>query len=214
MQPSVTLERCARRGELEPPPAPARAHIRPAKEELLPADAQLLGRAAADPSGLAPLYDRHAKRVFALALKILRSRQEAEDLTHDIFVSLCRPTAYDPARGTVEAFLISMTRSRAIDRLRRRPRSTRLHEIWGEVVAAAPAPTQSEQLSMRRMTERIYAALAALPRAQRQVVELAYYRGLSQREIAAELATPLGTVKSWSRRALQALNHALSDITV
>ena len=185
----------------------------PVAEHSPPTDEQLLEAVAADPSALAPLYDRHAKRVFALALAILRSREEAEDLTHDVFVSLCRPTAYDPHRGSVSAFLTSMTRSRAIDRLRYRGRSARLLGTWHEATPRAAAPTMPlERISMRRETERVRAALAELPAAQREVVEMAYYRGLNQREIAAELATPLGTVKTWSRRALLALGNVLEEV--
>jgi RNA polymerase sigma-70 factor, ECF subfamily len=124
------------------------------------------------------------------------------------------PTAYDPARGSVTAFLTTMTRSRAIDRLRRRGRSVRLLKTWHEATPAAPSPVSPfERLSMAQCAERVRAALAELPEAERQVLELAYYKGLSQAEIAADLDAPLGTVKSRSRRALMALKRTLEDLT-
>lgn len=176
-------------------------------------DRELLEVAAHDPAALELLYDRYAKLVYGLALAMLSSREEAEDLTQEVFVSVCSSTAYDPGRGSVSAYLITMTRSRAIDRLRRRVRSTRLLHYWHEAaspVATAPAPC--EDVAMRRTAERVRAVLAVLPGGQRQVVEMAYYRGLSQRQIADVLDVPLGTVKSRSRRALVALGRALEDL--
>jgi RNA polymerase sigma-70 factor, ECF subfamily len=178
-------------------------------------DEHLLAAVATDPSALAVLYDRYAKLVYGLALSMLGAREEAEDLTHEVFVAVCEPTAYDPDRGSVSAFLTTMTRSRAIDRLRQRSRSARLLRTWHK--AAPPTPestTPCEHVGMRRTAERVRAVLAGLPGAQREVLELAYYKGFSQREIAADLDTPLGTVKSRSRRALLALGQALVDITI
>jgi RNA polymerase sigma-70 factor (ECF subfamily) len=176
-------------------------------------DERLLGLVAADPSMLGPLYDRYAKLVYGLALAILRSRTEAEDLTHEVFVSLYVPRAYDPDRGSVSAFLTTVTRSRAIDRLRRRSRSARLLRTWHEEAPASPAPTTPfEDVAMWRTAERVRAVVAELPGGQRQVLEMTYYRGLSQSEIADDLDLPLGTVKSRSRRALRALGQALEDL--
>src|SRR5262245_40711215 len=129
-------------------------------------------------------------------------------------VTVCEPTGFDPGRGTVSAFLTTMTRSRAIDRLRRRGRSVRLLKTWHEATPMAPAPpTPFESLSVERCAERVRGALAELPEAEREVLELAYFKGLSQAEIAADLDTPLGTVKSRSRRALMTLKRALQDLT-
>jgi RNA polymerase sigma-70 factor, ECF subfamily len=178
-------------------------------------DGQLLAAVATDPSALAALYDRYAKVVYGLALAMLGSREEAEDLTQEVFVAVCEPTAYDPERGSVSAFLTTMTRSRAIDRLRHRSRSARLLKTWHDATPPAPTATMPcEHVGMRRTAERVRAVLAELPGAQREVLELAYYKGFSQREIAADLDTPLGTVKSRSRRALMALGHALEDLTI
>lgn len=161
------------------------------------------------------IYDRHANLVYRLALVLLRSREEAEDLTQDVFASLCGAAAYDPNRGSMRTFLSAMTRSRAIDRMRSRGRSARLLDKWPEAVPFGEAPAMPwEGASIRRTAERVRGALAGLPAAQRQVLEMAYYEGLSQREIATELDAPLGTVKSRSRRALQELGDVLDDFGV
>jgi RNA polymerase sigma-70 factor (ECF subfamily) len=177
------------------------------------ADARLLEAVAADPSALAPLYDRYGKLVYGLALAILRSREEAEDLTHEVFVSVCDPSldGYDRRRGSVGGFLMARTRWRAIDRLRQRCRAARLLQAWRDAEPPAPASqTPVELISLGRLAERVREGLAQLPENQRQVLELAYYGGLSQSEIAADLATPLGTVKSLSRRALLTLERDLA----
>ena len=173
----------------------------------------MLSAAARDPSALGELYDRYGKLVYGLALAILGSRQEAEDLTQEVFLTVYEQTGYDPARGSVGAFLTTMTRSRAIDRLRRRGRSVRLLRTWHEATPPARGPfTPLERVSMQQCADRVRAALSALPDAEREVLELAYYKGLSQAEIAADLDTPLGTVKSRSRRALIALKQTLGDL--
>jgi len=194
--------------------APSRSLSFAAQPESPCADARLLETVAADPSALAPLYARYGKLVYGLALAILGSREEAEDLTHELFVSVCDPAldGYDRRRGTVGAFLVARTRSRAIDRLRGRCRSARLLRSWHDTALPEPASrTPFELVSMRRVAERVRTGLAQLPENQRQVLELAYYGGLSQREIAADLATPLGTVKSLSRRGLATLERALAS---
>jgi len=169
---------------------------------------------AEDASALAPLYGQYAKLVYGVAFAMLGCREEAEDLTHEVFVAICGPTTYDADRGSVSAFLVTMTRSRAIDRLRRRNRSVRLLKTWHEAEPPAPAPTTPfDHVLMQRTVERVRAVLAALPRGERELLEMAYYRGLSQGEIAADLDTPLGTVKSRLRRSLIKLEGALTDLT-
>jgi RNA polymerase sigma-70 factor (ECF subfamily) len=191
----------------------------PSPEAVVPdpgcgrADEELLAAAVDDPSALGALYDRHSRLVYGLARAMLSSREEAEDLTHEVFVGLCGPTGYDPGRGSVAAFLVTVTRSRAIDRLRRRVRSARLLESWPEA-APATIPTPCEHASLRRTAQRVRSVLAELPMGQRQVLEMAYYKGLSQHEIAIRLELPLGTVKSRSRRALQSLGRSLEDLTI
>lgn len=147
--------------------------------------------------------------IFGLALAILRSREEAEDLTQDVFVSLLSAaSSHDPKRGSVAALLCAMTRSRAIDRLRGRGRSARLLETCHDAGSARPR-TPFECVCSARVAARVRARLTELPRAEREVLEMTYFQGLSQREIAADLGTPLGTVKTETRRGLARLSRAL-----
>ena len=177
-------------------------------------DAELIAALAVDQSSaLGGLYDRYAGLVYGLAMKILGTQAEAEDLTQEIFLSLCSKCDYDPARGTLSAFLATLTRSRAIDRIRARTRKTRFLDALGEAPATEdPIASPLEELSIAECSERVRAALAALPETQRRVLEMAYYRGLSQTEISAELDTPLGTVKSWARRGLFSLRESLAPL--
>ena len=169
---------------------------------------------AVDQTGaLGALYDRYAGLVYGLALRILGAPSEADDLTQEIFLTLCTKCDYDPARGSLSAFLVTLTRSRAIDKIRARTRKTRFLEHWGgAVIPDDPIASPLDELSMAERSERVRAALADLPEAQRRVLEMAYYRGLSQTEIAAELDTPLGTVKSWARRGLFSLRDSLAPL--
>src|SRR5262245_32056420 len=155
-----------------------------------PADADLVVRIAReDRDALAALYDRHSPHCLALATRILGDRSEGEDVLQEVFVRVWEePERYSPARGTVGAWLTSTVRSRAIDRLRRRGARERATERAGEEAprfAMAPG----------RPSSTVAMAVQLLPVDQRQVIELAYFEGLTQTEIAERLALPLGTVK-------------------
>jgi RNA polymerase sigma-70 factor (ECF subfamily) len=177
-------------------------------------DAELLALLAVDQSAaLGALYDRYARLVYGLALSVVGSAAEAEDLTQEVFLALCGRCDYDPKRGTLSAFLVTMTRSRGIDKLRGRSRKTKLLERFGDEVApSAPAASPLEMISLMQCSTRVRDALAQLPEMQRRVLEMAYYKGMSQTEIAEELEAPLGTVKSWSRKGLFALKDLLGDL--
>ena len=177
-------------------------------------DAELLAGLAADQAGaLGLLYDRYAGLVYGLAMRILGTPADAEDLTQEIFLNLCKHCDYDPARGSLNAFLVTLTRSRAIDRIRARTRKTRFLAHWGdEIVAGEPIASPLDQLSVAECSTHVRQALAALPETQRRVLEMSYYRGLTQTEIADELEAPLGTVKSWTRKGLLKLRDALEPI--
>jgi RNA polymerase sigma-70 factor, ECF subfamily len=160
---------------------------------------------------ISALYKRYAKLVFGVALAILASREEAEDVTQEVFVALCRGTArYDAARGTMSSFLITLARSRALDRARARSRASRLLRGWHEASPPAQIATPFEQLADERSAACMRRSLKRLSGRERRVVELAYWQGRSQREISADLATPLGTVKHIARRALESLRESLS----
>ncbi|HYR95447.1 MAG TPA: sigma-70 family RNA polymerase sigma factor [Candidatus Binatus sp.] len=190
--------------------------MRASREEpvdpLVP-DEELITRLAADPSALGPLYDRHARLVYGLALAILGSTDEAQDLTQEVFLTLCTQTLFDPARGTVGAFLTTLVRSRAIDRVRRRGRRVRLLRAqWESAPPAEPPATPLDRVVLGQYSERVRHALADLPAQERRALEMAYYQGLTQVEIAEELGAPIGTVKSWCRRGLIGLKKALGDL--
>ncbi|WP_218082826.1 sigma-70 family RNA polymerase sigma factor [Anthocerotibacter panamensis] len=161
---------------------------------------------------LGVLYDRYGSLVYRLALRMLSQPQEAEDLTQEVFLALWQKRAYDPKRGSLSSFLMTLTRSRAIDRLRTRGSNQRFLQRWGQNEEVVTRPhTPFEQASLGERSEQVKAALDTLPELQRQVVEMAYYEGLSQSEIAERLATPLGTVKTRGRQALIKLKRILQD---
>ncbi|WP_339381834.1 sigma-70 family RNA polymerase sigma factor [Dendronalium phyllosphericum] len=176
-------------------------------------DAALLdGLKAKQPAALGCLYDRYGSVVYGVALKVLHSQPEAEDLTQEIFLSLWqRPV--DPAKqGHLLRYLIVMTRSRAIDKLRSRSRTLNLVQRWGQnVTAAPPAHTPIEQAVFHERSQQVRQALTQLNDRQRQAIELAYDAGLSQSEIAQKLHQPLGSVKSWTRQGLLKLKQLLQD---
>lgn len=163
-------------------------------------------------SALAALYDRYSRLVYQLALRILANPQEAEDLTQEVFLALWHQGRYDPARGSLSSFLTTMTRSRAIDKLRSRGTVLKLLQRWNQRMIPDAAPTPFEHASLRERSQHVRRALAELPDKQRRVLEMAYYQGLSQSEIAKQLDTPLGTVKSWARQGLLQLRRSLQEL--
>jgi RNA polymerase sigma-70 factor (ECF subfamily) len=159
---------------------------------------------------LAELYDRHAALVYSLARRILRNDADAEDVVQEAFAQAWRTAArYDPARGSVAGWLLVMTRTRALDKLRSRrarPDSdpSALPETLQSDSAAPP-----EALIAAEQAAVVQEALRSLPAPQRTALELAYYEGLTQSEIATRLSEPLGTVKTRMRRALETLRARL-----
>lgn len=157
------------------------------------------------------LYDRHAGLVYGLALKILGNPQEAEDLTQDVFLNLARASTYEPSRGSLRTFLAILTRSRAIDKVRSRSKA---REFLGQLQNSQEQDVTDSvfaQVSRREQSEEVRAALAQLSDEQQQILQMAYYDGLSQSEIAARLKIPLGTVKARARRGLLKLRQTLTD---
>jgi RNA polymerase sigma-70 factor, ECF subfamily len=184
--------------------------LAPRQTEL---DQQLLQLLTVEPlNGLAQIYDQYAQLVYGLARAILTNTQEAEDLTQEIFVGLLGRCAYDPTRGSLASFLTMMTRSRAIDILRARDRTLRLLETWGDGGTGGVAATPHEEVSSDECARSVRRALETLPATQRQVLEMAYFKGLTQVEIAEALNAPLGTVKTWARKGLYSLRNALQNL--
>lgn len=159
--------------------------------------------AAGDREAFSALYDRHASTMMALALRIVRDRRDAEEVVQDAFVQAWRQAArFDGARGSVGAWLVTMTRSRALDRLRRRG-PVAVTEITENTLVTPPTEdTPAIGVAVRKV-------LDTLPPEQRRALELAYFDGMSQSEIAAHTGDPLGTVKTRVRLGLGRLRDAL-----
>jgi RNA polymerase sigma-70 factor (ECF subfamily) len=173
--------------------------------------------AAGDSGGLGTLYDRHGRSVYSLALRILGDEGDAEEVAQDVFAQAWRRAGqYDQSRGTVAAWLLVMARTRAIDRIRaRRVRPEgRVHEDDGLTLQQLPAtdPDVASEMMAAERGLRVRRALEELPFLQRVAIELAYYEGLSQREIAERLEQPLGTVKTRMRLGLLKLRDALVEV--
>lgn len=176
-------------------------------------DAELyLALKAGHDAALGILYDRHAGLVYGLALKILGNPQDAEDLTQDVFLNLTRASSYEPNRGSLRTFLAILTRSRAIDRVRSRSKTREFLGQWREHKQQETATDSLfEQVSRNQQSQEVRAALSQLSDTQQQILQMAYYDGLSQSEIAARLKIPLGTVKARARRGLLKLRQTLTD---
>jgi RNA polymerase sigma-70 factor (ECF subfamily) len=177
------------------------------------ADRAALGRMAkGDREALGEVYDRHGRLVYSLALRIVRDQADAEDIVQDVFAQAWRQAGrYDAARGTVLGWLLTLTRSRAIDQLRgRKTRPEPSHDagVLGEVVDAGPAA--DEQLAWAGRATQIRSAIDKLSVLQRVAIELAFYEGLTHAEIADRLELPLGTVKTRIRQGLLKLRDQLA----
>jgi len=168
--------------------------------------------ARGDRDALADVYDRHARLLYSLALRIVRQAADAEDVLQDVFAQVWRQAArYDVGRGTVIGWLVTLTRSRALDRLRRgrvRPQPAADDALAREVPDSSPGVDLA--LVSEEQAAAVRAALEALPENQRVPLELAYYEGLSQSEIAVKLDVPLGTIKTRMRQALVRLRDAVA----
>ncbi|MGG6295775.1 sigma-70 family RNA polymerase sigma factor [Leptolyngbya sp. AN02str] len=175
-------------------------------------DADLYFRLKANqPEALGILYDRHASLVYGLALRVLGTQQEAEDLTQDIFLNLVR-SSFDPKRGSLRTYLATLTRSRAIDRVRSRTTATNVLRKWQPGSGATETPNLPfDFIAQREQAQEVQAALAELSDEQQTILRMAYYDGLSQSQIAERLNIPLGTVKARARRGLLKLRQTLTD---
>lgn len=180
-------------------------------------DADLMARLAAGeqwPMGV--LYDRYVRLVFSLVLKILHDQERAEDIVQEVFVRVWRSAgSFQAGRGDFVNWLLGIAHNRAIDELRRRG-SQRRHativddeDALGSVSDPADGPAEMAWIQEKRQA--VQAALQDLPAEQRYAIELAYFGGLTQREIAAHTGAPLGTVKTRVRLGLQKLRDFLES---
>jgi RNA polymerase sigma-70 factor, ECF subfamily len=184
----------------------SRLRVEPDSDSIL-----LRSVAEGDATTFQQLYERHSSMLFGLALNILGNRADAEDVLQETFVQVWKTAnSFDPARGKPIGWLILLTRSRAIDRLRSRQTRARI----AETVAQEPAdddPPASQYAIASETRTRVRHALQSLDGEQRRLIELAYFGGLTQSEIAAELGQPLGTVKTRVRAGMIRLRELLES---
>lgn len=169
---------------------------------------------AGDSVALAELYDRYTPLLYPVALRILRSPSEAEDAVQDAWLQVWKRSAtYDPKRGTLAAWLLTVTRTRALDRYRSLASRQRAETRAESEADPPPSATEDPARAATRtdLGERVRGALESLQPQQRRVLEIAYFEGLSQSEIAERLGAPLGTVKSWTRQGLMRLRELLPE---
>jgi RNA polymerase sigma-70 factor (ECF subfamily) len=156
---------------------------------------------AGDQQAMSELYDRYAKVVYAVALRVLQDAAGAEDVLQDVFLQLWRnPDAFDASRGSLSAWLAVISRHRAIDRLRKRRPETDIEDC---VIAAGPDLRDETERTL--VIEKVRVVLEQMNPDQRKVLELAFFQGLTHTEIAEKTGEPLGTVKTRIRSGLQLL---------
>jgi RNA polymerase sigma-70 factor (ECF subfamily) len=186
-------------------------------------DEALIARlAAGDTAALSLLYDRYAGAVFSLVARIVGDRQSAEDLLQEVFVRVWqRAETYQGARGKPLTWVLGIAHNLAIDevrRRRRRPLEADERDDEGQVAALQSLPSDDPgpaELAWERLRrEQIVAALEQLPEAQRILIELAYFEGYTQSQLATRLGEPLGTVKTRMRLAVQKLRELLRDLAL
>jgi len=167
-----------------------------------------------DADAFARLYDRYADLVYSVALRVLADPALAQDTSQDVFLRLWRtPQAYDPTRGRFVSWLVSVARNRAVDEIRMRGRR-RLREIGDNAQVDDPPDGHAvdPQIAVQVEADRVAVrrALQQLPPDQRTALEMAYFSGLTQQEIADRLQQPLGTIKTRTRLAMRKLRSLLS----
>lgn len=182
-------------------------------------DADLIGRAAdGDARALEVLYDRYSGVVFSFALRLVMDRPLAEELLQEVFFRAWQQGGnYSAQRGTFVTWLLSITHNMAIDEIRKRKRrpqkadSEEPEQVLAGVADTGAGADVEEEVWLGSLRDTVAAALKTLPPAQREAIEMAYYQGLTQREIAEALGEPLGTIKTRMRLGLQKLREALGN---
>lgn len=172
--------------------------------------------ASGDAAAFEALYDRHASTLYAVCLRILGAPEDAQEVLQEVFVKAWTNAAmFDAARGSEVAWLIAIARSRGIDRLRSRKIRTDRENDAGREVSMQPAHVDAKSADMAIQSQEriaVRGALAELPEAQRIALELAYFEGLSQSEIADRLREPLGTIKTRMQLGMKKLRERLRDL--
>jgi len=179
-------------------------------------DGELIRRMArGDKLACSTFYDRFSRPIYSVALRILNDQAEAEDVVQDVFLTLWKKAAtYNASRGSAFGWAITLTRNRAIDRLRlRRRHSTLLQQSSPDDLPGGHATSDThsaDDLILREKTSAVRAALSTLPSEKLRTLELAFFSGLTQQEIATQLGEPLSTVKARIRRGLLKLRDTLT----
>jgi len=168
-----------------------------------------------DRDAFSQLYDRFSSLVFTLAMRMLRVRSDAEDLLQEVFVQIWRQAqSYSVQRGSPEAWIINIARSRAIDKIRSIRRMEKSFVLTDDPARAESSENVESSAAESEARMAMNSALANLPETQRKVLELAYFDGLTQTEIANRLAEPLGTIKTRMRSGIQRLRDMLGTQAV
>jgi RNA polymerase sigma-70 factor (ECF subfamily) len=170
---------------------------------------------AGEEDALSALYDRYAGMLYAMLVRILKDTSAAEEVLQDLFLQLWRGASrFDASRGSLPAWLLVIGRNRALSRLRRRERREILEDPEEFSLEAVPSAGDLEDEAWRmQLMQRLRSAMATLPPEQKEALELAYFEGMTQTEIAARTGSPLGTVKSRVRAAMQSLKQFFDDGT-
>lgn len=173
-------------------------------------DAQLVTQVARySQAALAEVYRRHGGVVYGLASRVLNSRTEAEDVTQEVFLRLWNaPERFDPSRGTLRAYLLTMAHGRAVDTVRALS-AARRRETADAVRSVAPVPDVAQRAWDAVVSEQVAVALAGLPEAERRAIELAYFEGHTYVEVARILDEPEGTIKSRIRSGMRRMRGEL-----
>ncbi len=166
--------------------------------------------ARGDREAFGHFYDRYASLAFTFAARLLRDRSDADDVLQEVFLQVWRQAkSYSQDKGSPEAWIITITRSRAIDKLRSKRRRERSFVAVEDPAGAEYGGKVESGAKESEARLIVNSALARLPEAQRKVLEMAYFDGLTQSEIAARLAEPLGTIKTRMRSGIERLREFL-----
>jgi RNA polymerase sigma-70 factor, ECF subfamily len=186
--------------------------LTPKESDSVSSDAALVHRLLQkDVRAFEQLYDRHARIVYGLVLRILQQASTAEEVVQDVFLQLWRNAGrYESGRGAFVPWLLTLARNRALDNLRlKSERQRRREDQTEELPSIAQAPEYEKALDEKRRAEVVRSLMGSLTSQQKKAIEMAYFEGLSHSEIAAALHEPLGTVKSWIRNGLLRLKEGL-----